>query len=134
MEVRYKSTRSEMEPVSASQAILRGLAEDGGLFVPDRIPKIDKSYTELSRMSYQELAYEIMTPNENGCNNLHSGPDGFEKRIWSAETGTDSVRFTLHSKDGDQGFPGEADFAVTYSFTEDHGASARPRNVRHRSG
>ncbi|MCI1721261.1 MAG: galactose mutarotase [Lachnospiraceae bacterium] len=61
-----------------------------------------------------------MTPNENGCNNLHSGPDGFEKRIWSAETGTDSVRFTLHSKDGDQGFPGEADFAVTYSFTEDH--------------
>jgi threonine synthase len=61
MEVRYKSTRSEMEPVTASQAILRGLAEDGGLFVPDRIPKIDKSYTELSRMSYQELAYEIMS-------------------------------------------------------------------------
>ena len=60
-EVRYKSTRSEMEPITASQAILQGLSEDGGLFVPTVIPKIDKSFTEMSKMSYQELAYEIMS-------------------------------------------------------------------------
>lgn len=61
MEVRYKSTRSEMEPITASQAILQGLAEDGGLFVPDRIPKIDKPFSELAKLSYQDLAYEIMS-------------------------------------------------------------------------
>ncbi len=35
MEVLYHSTRSKREPVKASQAILKGLSEDGGLFVPD---------------------------------------------------------------------------------------------------
>ena len=34
MELLYKSTRSNSEPVTASKAILKGLAEDGGLFVP----------------------------------------------------------------------------------------------------
>ena len=39
MEIRYRSTRSNKEAVSASQAILQGLSEDGGLFVPERIPR-----------------------------------------------------------------------------------------------
>ena len=60
MEVLYKSTRSSQEPVSASMAILKGLTEDGGLFVPDHIPTLDKSLKELSAMSYQEIAYEVM--------------------------------------------------------------------------
>ena len=58
--VRYLSTRSDIEPVQASVAILKGLADDGGLFVPDHIPALDKTLKELSEMTYQEVAYEVM--------------------------------------------------------------------------
>ncbi len=60
MAVLYKSTRSKTNPVTASMAILKGLSDDGGLFVPDHIPTLDKSLEELSKMSYQEVAYEVM--------------------------------------------------------------------------
>lgn len=58
--VLYKSTRSKDGAIEASKAILKGLADDGGLFVPLSIPKLDKSLNELSKMSYQEVAYEVM--------------------------------------------------------------------------
>lgn len=48
MEVIYRSTRSNGAPVTASQAILKGLSDDGGLFVPDHIPTLDKSLKELA--------------------------------------------------------------------------------------
>lgn len=60
MELFYKSTRDDNVKVSASQAILKGLAKDGGLFVPERIPRLDVSLKELAKMSYQETAYEVM--------------------------------------------------------------------------
>ena len=60
MELLYKSTRGKNESVTASMAILKGLADDGGLFVPDSIPVMDKSIEELSAMTYQEVAYEVM--------------------------------------------------------------------------
>lgn len=60
MEVLYYSTRSKGEPVKASQAILKGLSDDGGLFVPDHIPTLDKGLKELSGMTYQQVAYEVM--------------------------------------------------------------------------
>ena len=60
MEVLYKSTRSNSQPVKASEAILKGLANDGGLFVPERIPALDVSIEALSKMSYKEVAYEVM--------------------------------------------------------------------------
>ena len=60
--VNYFSTRGGGGPVSASEAILKGLAEDGGLFFPDRIPTLTKSLKELSEMSYQETVYEVMQP------------------------------------------------------------------------
>ena len=40
MNVTYQSTRSAATKVTASQAILKGLADDGGLFVPDQIPQL----------------------------------------------------------------------------------------------
>lgn len=61
MEILYKSTRGNEEAVTASQAILQGLSPDGGLFVPTAIPKLKKSLKELSELSYQELAYEVMS-------------------------------------------------------------------------
>lgn len=60
MELFYRSTRGEDKAYKASEAILRGLAGDGGLFVPDRIPALDKSLKELSGMTYRQVAYEVM--------------------------------------------------------------------------
>ncbi len=60
MAVRYFSTRSNIEPISASMAILQGLSKDGGLFVPDHIPALEKSMKELSELSYHEIAFEVM--------------------------------------------------------------------------
>ncbi len=60
MELLYKSTRSDSVPATASKAILKGLADDGGLFVPEYLPKLNRSVEELSKMSYQEVAYEVM--------------------------------------------------------------------------
>ena len=60
MEIMYSSTRGGGAKVSASQAILKGLADDGGLFVPDRMPKFEVPLENLKDMSYQETAYEVM--------------------------------------------------------------------------
>lgn len=60
MDILYNSTRSKSAPVTASEAILKGLSEDGGLFVPDQIPAFDKSFRELSEMTYGQAAYEVM--------------------------------------------------------------------------
>lgn len=60
MNITYKSTRSNCEPVTASYAILKGLAEDGGLYVPTAIPALDVPLAKMADMSYQEVAYEVM--------------------------------------------------------------------------
>ncbi len=60
MSIMYSSTRNEQIRLTASQAILKGLADDGGLFVPDHIPSLDVSVEALAEMSYQETAYEVM--------------------------------------------------------------------------
>ena len=55
MELMYTSTRNANEKVTASQAILKGLAEDGGLFVPEQLPTLDKTVDELAGMTYHSL-------------------------------------------------------------------------------
>ncbi|MGN0376558.1 MAG: threonine synthase [Suilimivivens sp.] len=60
MEILYNSTRTKGNPVTASQAILKGLSDDGGLYVPEKIPALDKSLEELSHMNYGQVAYEVM--------------------------------------------------------------------------
>lgn len=60
MNLLYKSTRSKEETFTASEAILKGLASDGGLFVPTSIPTLDSTLDALSEMTYQEIAYEVM--------------------------------------------------------------------------
>ena len=63
-----------------------------------------------------------MPQNENGVNNLHSGPDGYEKRMWEASVDEASLAVTFHmvSPDKDQGMPGNFDISVTYRLTEDN--------------
>ena len=60
MNLLYKSTRSNDVEVTASQAILKGLADDGGLFVPESLPALEADMDTLAGMSYQETAYEVM--------------------------------------------------------------------------
>ena len=60
MNLMYASTRDANVKVTASQAILKGLSDDGGLFVPLQIPALDSSLKELSQMTYQETAYAVM--------------------------------------------------------------------------
>ena len=59
-EMLYRSTRSALAPVTASQAVLQGLAPDGGLYVPVSIPKLEIRPEQLSAMNYRDTAYEVM--------------------------------------------------------------------------
>ena len=61
METLYRSTRGTGACVTASQAILKGLSDDGGLFVPTQIPTLDIPVEKLASMTYQEIAYEVMS-------------------------------------------------------------------------
>ncbi len=56
----YRSTRDNSVKLTASEAILQGLSEDGGLFVPSEFPKLSKSLEEISHMDYKETAYIVM--------------------------------------------------------------------------
>lgn len=59
----YFSTRNSKEKVTASQAISRGLAPDGGLYVPESLPQLSlDAIKELGKCDYRERACTIMKP------------------------------------------------------------------------
>lgn len=58
--IKYVSTRGGGEPVSAARAILRGIAEDGGLYVPTSYPRLDGDWMSLAGVGYRKLAAYIM--------------------------------------------------------------------------
>ncbi len=60
MDIMFKSTRGDRAKVTASQAIVKGIAEDGGLYVPESIPKIDFSLEDMLSFGYRELAYRVL--------------------------------------------------------------------------
>lgn len=59
MSLVYKSTRGKSK-VNCVEAIIKGIADDGGLYVPEQIPTLDKSLSELKKMDYKELAKYII--------------------------------------------------------------------------
>ena len=61
MQIMYRSTRSSAFRVTASQAVLQGLAPDGGLFVPEEIPHLSVDWNTMSAQTYQETALQIMS-------------------------------------------------------------------------
>ncbi|MGX7418210.1 threonine synthase [Carnobacterium gallinarum] len=61
MGLNYQSTRDANNVVTASQAILQGLAVDGGLYVPTEMPKLDLNFKELANKTYQEVAYLVLS-------------------------------------------------------------------------
>ena len=118
------------------------------LFVPDKDEKIDDvvlGFDTLEKYFANDICYFGSTvgrnsnrvkdasfvlngitynldKNERGKNNLHSGFNPYNKRLWdySINEDTNSVSFNLISKDGDQGFPGEFNITVTYTLTDDN--------------
>jgi len=56
----YKSTRGDKKRVLSAEAIIKGIADDGGLFVPEKIPQISKDLYKLKSTDYKELAFLIM--------------------------------------------------------------------------
>lgn len=59
-DILYTSTRGTGTAITASQAILKGIAGDGGLFVPNAIPQLDRKISELKNFNYKETAFYIM--------------------------------------------------------------------------
>jgi aldose 1-epimerase len=57
----------------------------------------------------------IQTGINNGANTLHGGSDGFDRRVWAAQSFSSGVELTFKSKDGDQGFPGNLTARVRYT-------------------
>lgn len=56
----YSSTRDKSIKFTASEAVLKGLSDDGGLFVPSEFPKLSVSLDELAQLDYKETAYIVM--------------------------------------------------------------------------
>ena len=57
----------------------------------------------------------------DGNNNLHSGYDFYSFRIWNVKEITENtITFSLHSPDGDQGYPGALDIDVKYTLKDDN--------------
>lgn len=71
------------------------------------------------RFTLDGKEYEL--PVNNGSNHLHGGPDGYQNRIWECRSeGDDKVVFTLHSPDGDAGYPAAVDAEVTYVWDNEN--------------
>lgn len=77
--------------------------------------------TENATFSLEGTAFQL--PQNEGHNNLHSGPNGYQIRLWKVDSldETDNlVRFSLDSPDGDQGYPGNLKLTVTYQLDHDN--------------
>jgi threonine synthase len=59
--MKYISTRGGMEPVGFQEAVMTGLAPDGGLLLPEILPDVRNRLDEWSALSYTELAFEVMS-------------------------------------------------------------------------
>jgi len=64
-------------------------------------------------------------PINNGPNSLHGGPEGFNNQVFDAENvvvkdGKSSIKMSYESMDGEEGYPGNLDFSVTYTLTDDN--------------
>ncbi|HKI77703.1 MAG TPA: aldose epimerase family protein [Ignavibacteriaceae bacterium] len=71
------------------------------------------------RFSLEGKEYQLTI--NNGENHLHGGTVGFNKLLWKTDTFDDnSVKMTLVSPNGDQGYPGKITLTVTYTLTDNN--------------
>jgi len=73
--LRFYSTNKKAEHVSFKDAVLKGIAEDGGLFVPETIPVLPVEFFDhINKLNFNEIAFEILSPfllDEINSQNLH---------------------------------------------------------------
>ena len=82
----YQSTRDEKNTVTASQAILQGLATDGGLFTPIAYPQVELDFDTLKDASYQEVAKLV----------LSAFLDDFTQKSWTTVSPTPMTASLIH--------------------------------------
>ena len=62
---------------------------------------------------------EYQLPINNGPNSLHGGPEGFNNQVFDVESSSNtSVKLSYRSADGEEGYPGNLDFSVTYTLND----------------
>ena len=80
-----------------------------------------------SRFTLEGKEYTLFA--NAGENHLHGGKSGFDKKIWSvlsvSDTDEPSIKFFIISKDGEEGYPGNLSVTVTYTLTADNALSIR---------
>ena len=84
---------------------------------------IGRNGNRIAGASFSLDGQEVVLSKNEGENNLHSGPDGFEKKLWDVQyidQDDNSITFKRISPDGENGFPGEFNISVTYEFTEEN--------------
>ena len=82
---------------------------------------IGPSANRIAGASFEIDGKQYQIDVNDGANNLHSHmEEGYHKRVWDAEEGSDRVTFTLEDKDGEMGFPANKKISVTYSLSEDN--------------
>lgn len=69
------------------------------------------------RFTLNGKEYKLYT--NNGSNHLHGGKEGYDKKIWNAEIKGEELILTLKSPDMEEGYPGNLDIKVVYSFSDD---------------
>ena len=58
--MKFQSTRGLEQGVASAEAILRGIAKDGGLYVPESFPNLYDSLKKEKGLSYEELAFKVI--------------------------------------------------------------------------
>ena len=82
---------------------------------------VGRNANRIGKARFTLNSTEYKVDSNDGQNNLHSGLDFYSFRVWDVKATTDnSITFSLHSPDGDQGYPGALDMAVTYTLTDDN--------------
>lgn len=149
---KFENNTVKLFTITNSNGLLAKLTNFGAilvsLFVPDKNGKVDDvvlGFDTLKKYFTNDICYFGSTigrnsnrvknasfvlngitynldKNEREKNNLHSGFNPYNKRLWnySINENSNSVSFNLISPDGDQGFPGEFNISVTYTLTDDN--------------
>lgn len=93
--------------------------EDNGVYLG---ATIGRNGNRIGKAKFTLNGKEYTLDVNDGNNNLHGGFDGYHARMWevSCDEAKNAITFTLESADMDQGFPGNAKIAVTYTLTDDN--------------
>lgn len=109
LEVKFATKGAKIDSVDFDG---KHIAENG--FVAGRVAN------RIANASFTLDGTTYNTDRNNGQHTLHGGSRGFGERAWTlVEQEEDSITFSLHSDDGDMGFPGSLDMTTTYTLYDD---------------